>query len=340
MPGKNLPNLISIQKKVTSLSLRPKQIARRAAIRCMTTGEKSQIRYSCGAGWAAYFLAALIAGSVPATPVMAALQSFKANLEAATWEAESSEQGCRLYHRVPHFGEVRFVYESVGGRRLKLLPDFAPDQSQIALLQSVAPPWRHRALLRPLGEQMIHGAVTAMDLAQSEAMRIYFELQQGMQPELYFSDWGDGQDHVAVSVSPVRFRAAADLFETCAMRVAAESSARRVAEQPLIIHFSTDSDELTQEASDVLLAFSTKVLKQEGASGLIMEAHADERGTDAYNTALSIRRGAAVRDYLIQCGVPAERLTVNALGESDPVDRATNTQAWRKNRRVQVVYGG
>lgn len=72
-----------------------------------------------------------------------------------------------------------------------------------------------------------------------------------------------------------------------------------------------------------------------------IEGHADERGTDDYNLALSARRAASVRDYLIARGISAARIQTLPLGESAPADAASNESAWARNRRsVTVLTGG
>jgi len=69
---------------------------------------------------------------------------------------------------------------------------------------------------------------------------------------------------------------------------------------------------------------------------LQIEGHADERGSDEYNLKLSKERAASVRQFLVDGGIPANRLTSEGYGESRPI--ATNsTEAGRQeNRRVEI----
>ncbi len=76
-----------------------------------------------------------------------------------------------------------------------------------------------------------------------------------------------------------------------------------------------------------------------------VQGHTDERGDDAYNLDLSDRRAAAVVEYLTTHGtkqeptkpVPANRLTSQGYGETQPVDRRHNEAAWALNRRVAFI---
>jgi len=68
-----------------------------------------------------------------------------------------------------------------------------------------------------------------------------------------------------------------------------------------------------------------------------VQGHTDERGNDAYNLDLSDKRAAAVKKYLIDKGVDADRLESQGYGETQPIDRRSNEAAWAKNRRVAFL---
>ena len=67
-----------------------------------------------------------------------------------------------------------------------------------------------------------------------------------------------------------------------------------------------------------------------------VNGHTDDVGSDAYNQKLSERRAQAVRDYLVQAGLPAEILSVEGHGKSLPLVRGTSDAARAKNRRVEL----
>jgi peptidoglycan-associated lipoprotein len=75
-----------------------------------------------------------------------------------------------------------------------------------------------------------------------------------------------------------------------------------------------------------------------GASSKVtLAGHADERGTEEYNLQLSNRRAAAVKRYLVDLGVPANRLETVGYGENRPLNDASSEDAWSQNRRVEFV---
>ena len=73
-------------------------------------------------------------------------------------------------------------------------------------------------------------------------------------------------------------------------------------------------------------------------NNLVIEGHADERGTREYNLALGERRAKSIKDYLVAKGVAASRLKIISYGKERPVALGSNEAAWSQNRRgVSVV---
>ncbi len=106
------------------------------------------------------------------------------------------------------------------------------------------------------------------------------------------------------------------------------------------VFFLQDQSTLTPEASDTLTK-QAGWLKQYAQVSIQVEGHADERGTREYNIALSARRATAARNFLIQQGVPGNRISSIAYGKERPVALCDAEQCWSQNRRaVTVITGG
>lgn len=78
-------------------------------------------------------------------------------------------------------------------------------------------------------------------------------------------------------------------------------------------------------------------LREWGNVKVEVAGHTDSIGTDEYNMGLSLRRADAVRNYLVDKGIPAERLTVKGYGESQPVADNATSEGRFQNRRVELV---
>jgi outer membrane protein OmpA-like peptidoglycan-associated protein len=77
-------------------------------------------------------------------------------------------------------------------------------------------------------------------------------------------------------------------------------------------------------------------LQREGTITIVAEGHTDNRGTDAYNENLSLRRASAVRDYLIAGGIAPSRIQIQGFGESRPVASNDTDDGRAQNRRVEL----
>jgi len=99
------------------------------------------------------------------------------------------------------------------------------------------------------------------------------------------------------------------------------------------VHFGFDSVQLHKEAQTAL-SEAAEQLRKYGDVELIVEGHADDRGTTEYNMALSDRRARVVMDYLSKLGINKDRLQIIPKGAEDPLDAGKNVRSWAINRRV------
>ena len=102
------------------------------------------------------------------------------------------------------------------------------------------------------------------------------------------------------------------------------------------VFFATNESILTTRSRDTLRKQASWLRKNSDIS-VVLEGHADERGTREYNLALGERRANAAKDYLMTYGVAANRISVISYGKERPVDSGSNPLAWSKNRRSVTV---
>ena len=102
------------------------------------------------------------------------------------------------------------------------------------------------------------------------------------------------------------------------------------------VFFATNESVLTTRSRDTLRKQATWLRKNSDVT-VVVEGHADERGTREYNLALGERRANAAKDYLMTYGVSANRISVISYGKERPVDSGSNPLAWSKNRRSVTV---
>jgi peptidoglycan-associated lipoprotein len=116
------------------------------------------------------------------------------------------------------------------------------------------------------------------------------------------------------------------------------------------------TDILTREAQDAFFDYDKSELREEGRQAMTrdaeilkrifaadpsfsvaIEGHCDERGSAEYNLGLGDRRATAAKEFLVQLGVPADRLTTISYGKDHPVCTDENEACYQRNRRAHLA---
>jgi peptidoglycan-associated lipoprotein len=109
-------------------------------------------------------------------------------------------------------------------------------------------------------------------------------------------------------------------------------------ERPLSdVYFAFDSSELSDVAR-AALEKNVQWLKRWTSTKVQIEGHCDSRGTAEYNLGLGERRATAVRDYLVNLGIPGDRLSMVSKGKEAPVCTEENESCWSQNRRGHFIF--
>ena len=103
------------------------------------------------------------------------------------------------------------------------------------------------------------------------------------------------------------------------------------------VYFAYDSSELDADSMAVAEAHAAFLLNNP-STRVVLEGHADERGTREYNLALGERRAQSVADVFIALGVSAMNIENVSYGEENPVAEGHDDSSWHLNRRVEIRY--
>ena len=105
---------------------------------------------------------------------------------------------------------------------------------------------------------------------------------------------------------------------------------------PASLYFELDAAELTVDARKVLQAFFDQA-RQRPEEEIRIEGNCDERGTREYNLALGQRRAEAAKNYLVDLGLDASRITATSNGKELPRAPGDDEEAWKENRRDDLI---
>ena len=103
------------------------------------------------------------------------------------------------------------------------------------------------------------------------------------------------------------------------------------------VFFAYDSTELSPEARATIQK-NSDYMKRWASTKVMVEGHADSRGTNEYNLALGERRADVTRDYLVSLGLPTDRITIVSKGEEEPACSEENESCWQRNRRGKFIF--
>lgn len=104
------------------------------------------------------------------------------------------------------------------------------------------------------------------------------------------------------------------------------------------ILFDFDKSDIRANETSKVAAVAA-YLKQKPSAQVAIDGHADPRGTDPYNQALSQRRVTAIRDALVKAGVPGDKIQTGAFGEERLKCSQSTEPCWQLDRRVEVLIG-
>lgn len=120
------------------------------------------------------------------------------------------------------------------------------------------------------------------------------------------------------------------------------SLSERLAAEVRDAYFDYDKSDIREDARAVLTrnADALRTIFQDFPNAtVVIEGHADERGSAEYNLGLSDRRASSARDFLVQLGVPTDRLRTVSYGKERPVCTESNESCWQQNRRAHFAAG-
>jgi len=103
------------------------------------------------------------------------------------------------------------------------------------------------------------------------------------------------------------------------------------------IYFAFDSSEIRDQDMQIIESHAS-FLSRHPDQRMMVQGHTDERGSPSYNLALGERRAATVKRAMVLSGAADEQIKVISYGEEDPAMLGSSEEAWRMNRRVELLY--
>lgn len=276
-----------------------------------------------------------LSAAVTAFSCDAMVRHYEADLYDSSWQvAENSRLKCTLTHQIPNYGEA--VFSSVANRQLNMNFELEmlrlPDTYGLAEVRSMPPSWKPGHGGRVIAQMDLHKQFSP-SLSKKVAWTMLSELEQGMNPKMFYQDWYNETNKVAVGLSPARFSKAYQSFVSCVgnlLNYSFEDISYTV------LNYQSNSDELTK-ASKKRISMITEYLALDSELEIVLiDAFTDSYGGRWPNLKLSEKRAAKIQKHFIDAGIDIARITATGYGEKRHIASNQTVLGREQNRRVVI----
>ena len=264
----------------------------------------------------------------------ASLRHYAAKVETSDWQLSTATRlYCELSHSIPGYGTANFY--SMASKQLNMEFELdmlrLPKHYAVASVYSVPPSWMPGEVQRVIADMPIRKQYDG-DLPERAAWTMLSELEKGYWPTVYYQDWYNQYDRIAVGLNASNFAEPYMNFAECVANLLPygfDDIAYTV------LSYKKNSVELTKY-SQKRLAMIGEYLKEDTDMELVLlDGYSDSYGGRWNNQQLSIRRAVEIKDYFRQLGVEPTRIQVTGHGERRHISPNTHDERG-KNRRVVV----
>jgi outer membrane protein OmpA-like peptidoglycan-associated protein len=265
----------------------------------------------------------------------ASLRQYVAKVENSQWRLASEDRlQCTLVHTLPGYGEALFT--SMASKQLNM--EFELDMLQLpntygaAAVYSVPPKWMPGVMQKAIAEMPIRKQYNG-DLPAQAAWTMLSELEKGFWPTIYYQDWYNRYDQIAVGLNASNFSGPYQRFAQCVSNLLPYSF-EDIAYSVLTYNFG--GTDLTKYAKK-RLAMIGEYLKEDSDMELVLlDGYSDSYGGSWTNKQVSIRRAVEIKEFFSLMGVEPNRIQVTGHGERRHIAPNNNESSRAQNRRVVI----
>ncbi|WP_404830533.1 OmpA family protein [Shewanella colwelliana] len=265
----------------------------------------------------------------------AELRHYVASLEQSQWRlSDNTPIVCRLEHEIPSYGKAVFTSRAGKDHDLNFTLDMwvKPDEVTNAKLMSMAPSWRPGLLSKPITE-LTYQKYFSGEVPKNAAWSMLNELERGMQPTFYYSDWFNRSSKVAVGLSAVNFGRQYSEFRSCLANLLPYSFEDIAF---TVLTYQAGGTELTRYAKAQIAKVQEYLAYDPEVELVLIDAYTDSYGGRSVNQKVSEKRADSVKQFFLSAGIPQERIHTEGHGERRHVASNATIDERSRNRRVVI----
>jgi outer membrane protein OmpA-like peptidoglycan-associated protein len=267
--------------------------------------------------------------------VSANIREYNASVENSEWTlGEQTRLICELKHPIPGYGIASFATQASKQLNLEFVLDMLrlPNRYDTATVYSVPPKWMPGIAQKMIGKMNLRKQYDG-DLPSESAWEMLTELEKGFWPTIYYQDWNNRYDSVAVALNSSNFEPSYLAFSHCVTNLLSYSF-EDIAYT--ILSYKKSSVDLTSYSKRRLDMIGDYLKEDTALELVLLDGYSDSYGGSWSNQQLSIRRANEIRDYFAAQGVNSARIEVTGHGEKRHVSPNDNEVSRAKNRRVII----
>lgn len=280
-----------------------------------------------------YIKASLILLTIVHSLSVQALTRFQSDIDSAEWLLTGDIFSCSLIHPVPHYGEGHFIKEAGEPMKFILKPENEKMGPGNVYIISQAPDWAPGSNPETLEVLPYPGYGLTVEVGGKTAESMLTSLDKGRHPIVAGSAWESSRETIEIGLSNINFTPAYNQFRKCLgslLPVNYDQIARSA------VLFSTKGTDLSARIRNRLDLIALYVSSDPTVEYIYIDGHTDGIGSRRDNRELSKVRAEVVTAYLLEKGVPAEKIISRYHGERYPVIDNRSDEGRDRNRRVTI----
>lgn len=263
------------------------------------------------------------------------VRHYSAELANSKWQLSSNSPiACSLSHSIPNYGNAIFSTKASRESNMFFELDMIrlPDSYGLAEVRSVAPKWRPGVADKVLANEKVYKQFN-IGADKELAWQMLNELEKGMSPTLYYTDWYSKDDTVSVGLSTAQFRKGFTEFVDCMSKML-DYSFEDIAYT--VLNYKKNSDELTKASKKRLAKIQNYLQHDKDIELVLVEGFSDSYGGRWHNQQVSEKRANKIKQYFTATGLPEDRIESIGHGEKRHIASNASILGREKNRRVVI----
>lgn len=260
---------------------------------------------------------------------------YSGTLENSKWQVTlSSRLQCDLVHEIPNYGHAVFSSEASKKSNMAFELDMMrlPADYSLANIESVPPRWKPGVSSKPITNLQWRKQFNG-DVDENSAWVMLTELEKGYFPTLYYTDWHNRNDRVAVALSATNFSDSYYQFLSC-MDKLLPYNFDDIAQ--LTLNFEFGGSDLDKDSKQKLALVEEYLKHDKALETISVKAYSDSFGGRWNNLQVSKKRASEIKQFFVDAGIEQQKISIEGFGEKRHVASNQTELGRQENRRVVI----